>query len=148
MHRLARLAAVLTVCCLPAACSLFGDDEEADAAAAEAEATRVLPQPVDTVVGVEIGRTASGFVITAYGIAPGAGFGVPQLTPRRQGRPAPDGFIEYDFRAIPPDPNFEMPRGSETVRRLRADRLVSERVFSAAAGIRIFALRNARAVRF
>ena len=72
-----------------------GDDEAEQAVEQVTEAARFAP--VDKVLNVEIGRTRNGFLISATGLAPGLGYGAPELRARREGRPGPDGFIDYDL---------------------------------------------------
>ncbi len=72
-----------------------GGDEAEQAAEQAVEAARFAP--VDKVLNVEIGRTRNGYLISATGLAPGLGYGAPELRARREGRPGPDGFI-HRFR--------------------------------------------------
>ncbi|MEO1470700.1 MAG: hypothetical protein AAFV86_16770 [Pseudomonadota bacterium] len=130
------------------ACSLFEDEATAEEEAPEAPVEARRAVPMERINGVEIGRVSNGISVTVFGIAPGAGYGAPQLTPRRGGRPAPDGFVEYDFRAIPPDPGFQMPEGTLAVRELRADRLIPETILRGTAGLRIYSLVDIREVPF
>ncbi|MEM9782360.1 MAG: hypothetical protein AAF899_07785 [Pseudomonadota bacterium] len=149
----AMLGAALLLSATLSGCSLFRDDEEEAAAAraaaeAEAEAGPDRPVPVDVVSEIEIGRLTDGIVITAFGVAPSAGFATPELAARRAGAPGPDGFVEFDLLAVPPDPSFEMPQGSVRVREIRADQLLRIDSLQGIAGIRIHALRNFRELRF
>ncbi len=135
---LATAAAVAAVLAL-GGCSLFGsDDDDEAAAAAQAEAAAAaLYVPVEAVRNVEIGRTRNGYVITARGVAPGLGYGAPELRVRRQGKAGPDGFIDYDFVAQAPDPNFNLGEGAVEARAVRADLHVTARDLRGAVGIRI-----------
>ncbi|MEM6971969.1 MAG: hypothetical protein AAGG47_20485 [Pseudomonadota bacterium] len=154
LGRLVPVLALVVSMLLLTGCSSWFTDEEAEAeaarAAAEAEGTAGpdRPVPVDGVTGIEIGRLTDGIVITAFGVAPNAGFATPQLAPRRNGVPGPDGFIEFDLLGVPPDPSFEMPQGSLRAREIRADRLLRIATLQGIAGIRIHALRNFRELRF
>ncbi len=117
-------------------CSLFDSDDVEEAAAIEqAAAARYVP--IEVVRHVEIGRTRSGYVITARGIAPGLGHGAPELRARRKGKAGPDGFIDYDFVARAPDPNLNLGQGAVQARMVRADLHVTAREFQNAVGIRI-----------
>jgi hypothetical protein len=133
---LATAAAIAAVLVL-GGCSLFGSgDDEAAAAAEQAEAAS-LYVPVEAVRHIEIGRTRNGYVITARGVAPGLGHGAPELRARREGKVGPDGFIDYDFVAQAPDPNFNLGQGAVQARMIRADLHVTARDLQGAVGIRI-----------
>jgi len=123
-------------------CSYLGfgdeDDEETPDAAAE-QPSQAAEVPVEGVRGIEVGRTRRGMMITAYGTAPGIGFGAPRLVPRRGGRPGPEGFLDFDFVATPPDPGFELPAGPVKGRALRADLELAPEALQGAAGIRVHA---------
>ena len=135
---LATAAAVAAVLAL-GGCSWFGSDDDEEAAATEqAEAAAAaLFVPVEVVRHVEIGRTRNGYVITARGVAPGLGHGAPELRARREGKVGPDGFIDYDFVAQAPDPNFNPGEGTVQARMVRADLHVTARDLQGAIGIRI-----------
>lgn len=110
--------------------SLFAEDPAPPAAP---------PVPVQTVTSVELGRTRDGFIITALGTAPGLGYARPQLQPRREGAPGTDGYLDFDFVAVPPAPGFALPQGDPAARGLRADYAVRLRALRGAGGIRIHA---------
>ena len=137
-----RNAALATATAIAAAlalggCSLFGSGDDEEAAAAEQAAAAALFVPIETVRHIEIGRTRNGYVITARGVAPGLGYGAPELRVRRQGKAGPDGFIDYDFVAQAPDPNFNLGEGAVEARAVRADLHVTARDLRGAVGIRI-----------
>lgn len=96
--------------------------------------------PVTAVRSVELGRTRDGFLITAFGTAPGLGFALPALRVRRSGEPGNDGYIEFDFVASEPAPGFTLPTGTTQTRALRADLAVTIRELRGASGIRVLAL--------
>lgn len=99
--------------------------------------------PILAVRSVEMGRTRDGFLITALGTAPGIGYSRPGLRPRRGGAPGNDGYIEFDFVAIEPDPGFELPPGGSTqARALRADLPVRIEQLQGAVGLRVLALQG------
>ena len=123
--------------------TIWGGESRADEARREAvQEARTTPVPVEAVRGVEIGRTRDGFLITAYGTAPGLGYALPRLRPRRGGAPGPDGYVEYDFVASEPPPGFDLPPGTARTRTIRADLPVRAAELRGAAGIRVLALRG------
>ncbi len=145
--RLATAAVFATVLAL-GGCSMFGSDgEEKDAAAEQAEAA-ALYVPIEEVRHIEIGRTRNGYVITARGIAPGLGHGAPELRPRRQGKAGPDGFIDFDFVAQAPDPNFDLGQGAIEARMIRADLHMTARELRGAVGIRVHGVGGGLQMRF
>lgn len=103
-------------------------------------AAPVVKVPVQAVRSVELGRTRDGFIITAFGTAPGLGYAQPSLRPRRSGAPGADGFVDFDFVAVQPDPDFKLPQGTTRARALRADLPVTLRNLKGAQGIRVHAL--------
>ncbi len=121
--------------------TLWGEDSTAEKARkAEIARLRSIKVPIQAVREIEIGRTRDGFIITAFGTAPGLGFSLPQLRPRRSGAPGADGFVEYDFVASEPAPGLNLPPGTSSARALRADRPVSLDELRGAAGIRVLAI--------
>jgi hypothetical protein len=123
--------------------TLWGGESRAEKAERQtAEAAVAAQVPVAVVNRLEVGRTRNGFLITAYGTAPGLGYSLPTLRPRREGRPGLDGYIEYDFVATEPPPGFDLPPGTARTRALRADLPVSADDLRPAAGIRVLALRG------
>ncbi|MEL6775570.1 MAG: hypothetical protein AAFP23_12450 [Pseudomonadota bacterium] len=148
MRRPALTAALLLAVLALPACSLFGDDEEELAETDIVEEVQARREQVQRVGKVEIGQLSDGLVVSAFGVAPGAGYANPTLEPRRQGRPGADGFIEFDFIAQPPDPSLQMPVGEPRARILRADRLLPSGAFVGSAGVRVFASGNFSTVNF
>lgn len=124
------------------ACGLFGGEEEPTPVEQAAEAER-RAEPVQALQRIEIGRTRSGYVITAFGTAPGTGYGGAALRARRDGSPGPDGFLDFDFVAVPPDPAFNLPQGTISARAIRADVQVTERQLRGVQGFRVHTLTNA-----
>jgi hypothetical protein len=123
--------------------TLWGGESRAEAERREVvEEVRTTPVPVEAVRNIEIGRTRNGFLVTAYGTAPGLGYSLPRLRPRRNGAPGPDGYLEYDFVASEPPPGFDLPPGTSRTRTLRADLPVAAGDLLGAAGIRVLALRG------
>lgn len=134
--------AAMMVAALPS-CSFFGDD------AAEVAADTAAPvRPVQEIRAIEVGRTWDGIMVTAFGLAPGLGYAEPRLEARRGGRPAPDGYLDFDFVATAPAPGFEMPRGRPEARIMRADRLIGINAARGVAGIRVHAASGGRAIAF
>ena len=117
-------------------CSLFKSDDDKKAAA-EPVAPVVVATPVATVRTIEIGTTRDGYVITAHGYAAGLGYGLPRLEPRREGKPGPDGYLDYDFVAEAPDPALNLGQGALAGRALRADVLVKAAELRGITGVRI-----------
>jgi hypothetical protein len=123
--------------------TVWGGESRADEARREAvQEARTTPVPVQAVQNVEIGRTRDGFLITAFGTAPGLGYSLPRLRPRRDGAPGIDGYVEYDFVASEPPAGFDLPPGTARTRTLRADLPVKATQLRGAAGIRVLALRG------
>ena len=129
--------------------TLWGDDSAAEIEtrqrAAEARQTKV---PMQAVNEIEMGRTRDGFLLTAFGTAPGLGYALPTLQIRRDGRPSPDGFLEFDFVASPPAPGLNLPNGTTRTRAVRADLPLKARLLRGTAGVRVFALSNASQIVF
>lgn len=112
-------------------------------------------RPVLTVEVLEVGRTHNGVTLTAYGLAPHQDWFSPLLQPRRDGLPGPDGFIEFDFLAAPPelnqwpyaDPYEPGAPGDAQQRRVRGDAEIPAANLALAAGLRVHAAGAARAIR-
>ena len=106
--------------------SLIGDigtlwgEESQKTKAERAERLRLaqIKVPITAVRSVELGRTRDGFLITAFGTAPGLGYALPALRARRSGEPGADGYIEYDFVASEPAAGFNLPQGTTQAARL------------------------------
>lgn len=111
---------------------------------AEARAVKV---PIQSVQRAEIGRTRNGFLITAYGAAPGFGYTFPVLQPRREGAPGIDGYVDYDFMATEPQPDQNLPQGA-TDQLIRADLPVDAEALRGVVGIRIHALSGGAQIDF
>lgn len=114
-------------------------EQEAEAAR---QAARQAIVPIQAVRSVEMGRTRDGFIITAFGTAPGLGYALPTLRPRRGGLPGADGYIEFDFVAVEPPAGLNLPQGTTQARALRADLPVRLSALQGAAGLRVLALRG------
>lgn len=120
---------------------------EAEEAERVAEA-REVKVPIQTVQRAEIGRTRNGFLITAYGVAPGFGYTFPVLQPRREGRPGIDGYVDYDFMATEPLPDQNLPQGMASNQVIRADLPVDADALRGVAGIRIHGLSGGAQIDF
>jgi hypothetical protein len=140
----AAFAAVLAV----SGCSLFRSDDKKEAAAVEQAAAEAQFAPIETVRNIEIGRTRNGYAIAVQGIAPGLGYGAPELRVRRDGKVGPDGFIDFDFIAQAPDSNFNLGAGPVEARVIRADLLVTARELQGASGIRVHGVSGGLQMRF
>lgn len=120
--------------------TIVGGESSADKAAREARAAAIRNKvPVASVSNVEIGRTRDGYLITAYGLAPGLGYALPALRVRRGGAPSNDGFLEFDFVATAPAEGLDLPQGNTRSRAIRADIAVREDALRRIRGIRIIA---------
>ena len=103
---------------------------------------------MSSITGIEIGRTRDGVLITALGEAPGPGYSLALLRPRRDTLVAPDGFIEFDFVASPPDPELDLGIGTPRTRAVRADLPLLQGQVRNARGLRIIARSGAASVAF
>lgn len=122
------------------ACGIFGSDEE-EVTEEELQAVAVESKvPVQSVARVEIGRTRNGYLISAFGTAPGLGYALPELRVRRSGRPAADGFLEFDFVAQRPDARLKLPPGTTRTRSIRADLPVTTKDLRGTRGIRVLSV--------
>jgi len=99
---------------------------------------------------IEVGVLPKGRLLTVFGEAPETGWYLPELSPRGDGLPGPDGFLEFDFIAAPPQLNGqpEPPRGTPAQRRVRADRVLDEAQLFGVVGVRVFAEAGPTAFRF
>lgn len=90
---------------------------------------------------IELGRMHQARLLTAVGETPVTGWFQPELAPRGGGRPGPDGFLEFDLVAAPPELNNLAPGpvGTPAQRAVRADRILPESVVRGAVGVRVFA---------
>lgn len=141
---LAALSALLVL----GGCGLFDGDDEAEERAAEQQQAAALYESVVEVTNIEIGRTRDGLVITAVGVAPGVGYASPDLTPRRDGQPGPDGYLDFDFVARAPLTPTAGGQAPARARAIRADHLVSIRNLRGARGIRIHAAEGGMLMNF
>lgn len=129
--------------------TLWGEDSAAEIEAAQARRAAIENKvPVTSVRLVEVGQTRDGFLISAFGTAPGLGYALPALRARRSGEPSIDGFIEFDFVASPPSADLQLPPGTTRTRSVRADVAVRNRDVRGVLGIRVFALQGGRQVIF
>lgn len=121
-------------------CSWFSSEEPSGTPAEGQQQVQAVP--VSAVRSIEVGRSRDGIVVSAFGTAPGLGYGGARLIPRRDGKPNREGFLEFDFVAAPPDPGFELPTGTLEARAIRADLAIEGRDLENVRGIRVFAARN------
>lgn len=137
VHRRWVLAGVAAA--LLGGCSIFGgNDGEDETLEARTQAPQERPrEPVIEVERVEIGQTRDGIALTAFGIAPGLGYGRPRLVARRGGAPAEDGYLDFDFFVTPPDPSLALGQGERSARRVRVDLIVPNDRLRGRSGIRI-----------
>lgn len=120
-------------------CSWFGDDEpEAPTAAVQPAAP--VGEAVQAVRRIELGSTRKGVVVAAFGTAPGLGYSRPRLVARRNGEPASDGLLDFDFVLDPPPPGLDLPQGTPRAREVRADTEISLDTARRARGVRVHAI--------
>ena len=107
-------------------------------------------KPVLRVDRVEFGSLHDGVAVAAFGEAPAPQWFAARLQPRGDGLPAPDGFLEFDFVAAPPELNGAEapPLGNPAQRQIRADRGLTREDMSGAVGVRVFAIAGVVAARF
>ena len=101
------------------------------------------PEPAKAVVltveRLELGRTATGYALAAFGATDGASWSAPELRPAPQ-LVAADGYLVFDFVARPP--GTPVP-AAEPATRLRADRAFAAVELQGAAGLRVRGVANA-----
>ncbi len=103
-------------------------------------------RPASSVESLEIGHTYRGRLLTAHGTAPATGWFRAALEPRNAGRPGPDGFLEFDLVAAPPELNGGEP-GTPARLPIRADRTIPAADLVGAQGVRVYAGGSAAALR-
>ena len=146
MPNLAALAALSALLVL-GGCGLFGGDDEEEQAAVQQQPAALYESVVE-VEDIEIGRTRDGLVITAIGLAPGVGYASPDLRPRRDGQPGPDGYLDFDFVARAPLTPVAGGQNATRARLIRADHLIAIRDLRGARGIRIHAAEGGMLMNF
>lgn len=133
-------------------CSMFGDDKSDGPGLLFGGDDEVVvqrePAPVQALRKIEIGRTRDGYSVTAFGTAPTTGYGAASLRARRAGAPADDGYLDFDFVAVPPDPALNMPQGTIDARAIRADARLTVRQTAEIRGLRIHTITNSGQVDF
>lgn len=142
LHLLALLALVPPL----AACS-WGDDEPAP------ESVSAVPgddgsRLVASVTEIELGRLADGYALSVFGLSNTAGWSSAELR-LRDGGPDAEGFLHFEFVAIPPDePSLSPMAALPDARRVRADRFFTEGFLAPLAGLRIWTEAGASDVTF
>lgn len=131
-----------------AACSDGLDDGE-DLIPLTAE-EEVLPDKVavQRIETLELGRLYDGYMLAAFGIAPGAGYYQPELAPRFGGRVGPDGFYEFDFVVRPPEDVSAGAAAPESARAVRADFELTTEMLRVSRGVRVWSARESVEGRF
>lgn len=111
-------------------------------------------QVIARVDRIEMGRTHSGHILTAYGAAEGMGWSRPQLRPRT-GMTGPDGYVVFDMVATPPPPPAPPARGAQPIppppgltQKLRADTVAPDAMIATALGVRVFGLAGGAEITF
>lgn len=132
---------VVALCAIAlAGCEVGGTvgagSQQLDTAALEAQRVAVA-----RVERVELGRTATGVALAAFGAAPGRGWSVPVLSPRGRG-PDAEGMLAFDLRAIPPQ---DAGAGEDA---LRADLVLHRQVLTGVRGFRVHGAQNSAEFRF
>lgn len=139
----ARLAAAALAGFALSGCS---DDEPP---AAQAQAEQIAPKvPVQRIESLELGRLYKGYMLTAYALAPGAGYYEPELRQRYGGQPSADGFYEFDFMVRPPDIPGDYGAEPASARQIRGDFELSVDDLRGAAGVRVWSANGALEGRF
>lgn len=129
--------------------TLWGSESKAVRKAREEfEARKTNKVPMRIVRAVEIGRTKTGILLTAFGTAPGSGYSLPALRVRREGKTTSDGFLEFDLVASSPPPGAELPPATPRNLEIRADLPVDLRALRGVKGLRVMALENQVQVNF
>lgn len=137
MRRMFGVAVVLAVAL--GGCSLFGDDEEAPAPEVVTPAVPV-EESVQAVRRLELGTSRKGVVLAAFGTAPGLGYSKPRLVARRNGEPASDGLLDFDFVLDAPPAELALPQGTARAREVRADAEIPLDQARRARGVRVHAV--------
>jgi hypothetical protein len=114
-------------------------DEPAPAPEPAPEPAGPVAERILRVDGLTLGRTHDGFMLAAFGVAETAGWRLPRLEPVGSG-PGADGFLTFDFLAIPPEAPVAAP---ESARRVRADAPIDPGALRGAAGVRVRAATGA-----
>ena len=149
-------AAALAAGLALAGCSWGDEDPAAEVTDAELPPRNGAPgapagpiyemRPAASVESLEIGQIYRGRLLTAYGTAPATGWFRAELQPRNGGRLAPDGFLEFDLVAAPPELNGGAP-GAPARLPIRADRAIPASDLAGAQGVRVHAGATAVAMR-
>ncbi len=109
------------------------------APAPEPEPAGPVAERILRVDGLTLGRTHDGFMLAAFGVAETAGWRLPRLAPVGSA-PGADGFLTFDYVAIPPEAPLAAP---ESARRVRADAPIDPGALRGAAGVRVRAATGA-----
>ncbi len=125
--------------------------EFADPIVAERPDPETLLPPkvaVTRIETLELGRLAEGYVLTAFGDAPGGGYYQPELKLRYGGATAADGFYEFDFLVRPPEDPAKYAGAPESARRMRADTALTVQQLRGARGVRVWSASDSVEGRF
>ncbi|MEL6792185.1 MAG: hypothetical protein AAFP78_01940 [Pseudomonadota bacterium] len=151
MPRTVNLLKALACAALIAGCSTLPDlglTSDPAEEAAEAEANLPPKIAVNRIENLELGRLFDGFMLTAFGVAPGTGYYQPELRPRYGGRPGPDGLFEYDFVVRPPSTANRGADAPITARLIRADIELTPEMLRGSRGVRVWSARDSVEGRF
>lgn len=122
-----------------AGCGLFGSDDPEPELTAADRAAEIRSENVQAVQRLEIGVSRAGFVLAAFGTAPGLGYSKPRLVARRGGAPAEDGMLDYDFVVDAPPAGVSFPPGTPKAREVRADAEIAVETARRVRGVRVHA---------
>lgn len=129
--------------------ALAGCSSDEETPAAQAEAQQLTPKvPVQRIESLELGKLYKGYMLTAYALAPSAGYYEPELRQRYGGQPSADGFYEFDFMVRPPDIPGEYGAEPAAARQIRGDFELSTDDLRGVAGVRVWAASGAVEGRF
>lgn len=133
-------------------CSYLPDvgltDDEPAVVAEDPEANLPPKIAVNRIENLELGRLFDGFMLTAFGVAPGTGFYDPELRPRYGGQPGPDGLFEYDLVVRPPANASAGSDAPITARIVRADIELTSAMLRSSRGVRVWSARDSVEGRF
>ena len=145
---LAAAVAILGGCSVLPDVGLFEDEPPAAPEVADPEANLPPKVAVRRIENLELGRLYNGFMLTAFGIAPGTGYYQPELRPRYGGQLGPDGLFEYDFVVRPPADTTAGQDAPITARVVRADMELTPAMLRGSRGVRVWSARDSVEGRF
>lgn len=133
----------MLACAVAALAGCGGSDEVPPPEPAVIEQPQRQVAQVPRLIGLEVGQMHRAVALTAFGEAPTGGWSAPQLRPR-SGAPGPDGFLDIDMVAEPPQGDMQI----QVITRLRADLQIPVATLSGARGLRVHARDGSQTVSF